>query len=187
MALTESKMLPLGTQAPNFFLPDTVSGNLVEFKNITQKASASVVLFWCNHCPYVLHLQAEVVRCAREYSALGVVFVAISSNDIAKYPDDAPDKMKLHAQRYRYPFPYLFDETQAVAHAYDAACTPDFYVFGANHRLVYRGRFDDSRPKNNTPATGADLRQALDAVLNNSPMAAVQYPSLGCGIKWKTP
>lgn len=184
MALTESNMLPLGTIAPNFILPDTVSGKLVALSG-TQNASATVIMFLCNHCPYVVHINEELVRLSKEYIQKGVRFIGISSNDVATYPDDAPDKMREQALRLGYPFPYLYDESQAVAHAYDAACTPDFYVFDSNMRLVYRGRLDDSRPKTDTPLTGRDLRSALDALLAGQPVSGKQYPSMGCNIKWK--
>ena len=184
MALTESNMLPLGTAAPEFTLPDTISGNIVSLKDIpTDKGS--VVMFLCNHCPYVIHVNEEIVKVAKDYQAKGVGFVAISSNDVVNYPADSPDKMKTHAKEVGYPFPYLYDESQDVAKAYDAACTPDFYVFDRDQKLVYRGRLDDSRPQSGTPLTGRDLRAALDAVLAGEDVSAIQYPSAGCNIKWK--
>ncbi len=185
MAYTESTMLPLGTKAPDFTLPDTVSGKMVSLKELSKGKKATVVMFLCNHCPYVIHVNPEIVRLANDYIPKGVAFVGISSNDVEQYPDDAPDKMKEVAQRLGYPFPYLYDETQEVAKAYDAACTPDFYVFDENLQLVYRGRLDDSRPGNGKPLTGKDLRRALDAVLAGQPVDPVQYPSGGCNIKWK--
>jgi len=177
-------MLELGTQAPDFTLPDTVSG---EEKSFSELASdkATVVMFICNHCPYVIHVNPEIVRLANDYQAKGVSFIAISSNDAEKYPQDGPDKMKEQAEKLGYPFPYLFDETQEVAKAYDAACTPDFYVFDGDQKLVYRGRLDGSKPGNDAPLTGEDLRAALDAVLAGKPAPEKQYPSGGCGIKWK--
>lgn len=184
MALTESNMLPLGTKAPNFILPDTVSGKLVSLAAIASP-KATVVMFLCNHCPYVIHVNEEIVRIANEYSAKGIQFVAISSNDVVAYPADAPDKMKEHALQVGYSFPYLYDESQAIANAYDAACTPDFYIFNGDLRLVYRGRLDDSRPTNGIALTGRDLRAALDAQLAGTPIATKQYPSAGCNIKWK--
>jgi peroxiredoxin len=185
MAYTESTMLPLGTQAPAFSLPDTISGAVVSLQELAAE-EATVVMFLCNHCPYVLHVNAEVVRLAREYQARGVSFVAISSNDAEAYPEDAPAKMTEHAKAVGYPFPYLYDATQEVARAYDAACTPDFYVFDADLKLVYRGQLDDSRPRrNDLPVTGTDLRAALDAVLAGTPVAERQRPSGGCNIKWK--
>jgi thiol-disulfide isomerase/thioredoxin len=185
MAYTESNMLPLGTAAPEFKLPDTVSGKTLALKDITGD-KATVIIFSCNHCPYVIHVNPEIVRVANDYLPKGVGFVAISANDVEKYPADAPDKMKVLAQTVGYPFPYLYDETQEVARAYDAACTPDFYVFDKEMRLAYRGRLDDSRPNSGTPLTGRDLRAALDAVLAGDQPVAKQYPSAGCNIKWKS-
>jgi thiol-disulfide isomerase/thioredoxin len=184
MALTESKMLPLGTEAPDFILPDTVSGR--EFHLYADAGGqALVVMFLCNHCPYVVHVNPELVRLSREYAAKGVSFVGISSNDAEKYPADAPDKMREHALAQGYAFPYLYDESQDVARQYDAACTPDFYVFDRDRRLVYRGRLDGSRPGNDVPLSGEDLRSALDAVLAGGVVSERQYPSAGCNIKWK--
>jgi thiol-disulfide isomerase/thioredoxin len=184
MALTESNMLPLGTVAPDFTLPDTVSG-----KDVDLFAAAGegvfVVMFICNHCPYVVHVNPELVRLARDYEPKGVRFFAISSNDIEKYPADAPDKMREHALSEGYSFPYLYDADQEVARAYDAACTPDFYVFDKGRRLVYRGRLDGSRPGNDIPLSGADLRTAIDAALAGEPPIDKQYPSAGCNIKWR--
>ena len=184
MAFTESNMLPLGTSAPDFSLPDTVSGKTRSLNDIAGSA-ATVVIFSCNHCPYVIHVNPEIVRLANDYLPQGVGFVAISANDAEKYPADAPEKMRELAQAVGYPFPYLYDETQLVARSYDAACTPDFYVFDKNMRLAYRGRLDDSRPNSGTPLTGRDLRAALDAVLAGAEPVAKQYPSAGCNIKWK--
>ncbi|MCB9282543.1 MAG: thioredoxin family protein [Lewinellaceae bacterium] len=184
MAFTESTMLDLGTKAPDFSLPDTVSGRTVSLKDV-KTDKGLVVIFLCNHCPYVIHVNPEIVRLSKEYLAKGIGFVGISSNDAEKYPEDAPEKMKEVAQKLGYPFPYLYDESQEVARVYDAACTPDFYVFDKDLVLVYRGRLDDSRPKNDNPLTGKDLRAALDAVLAGQPVSEVQYPSGGCNIKWK--
>jgi len=184
MAFTESNMLPIGTVAPDFSLPDTVSGKTVSLGDVATD-KAIVVMFLCNHCPYVIHVNAEIVRVANDYLKKGVGFVAISSNDAVHYPDDAPDKMKIVAEREGYNFPYLYDETQEVARAYDAACTPDFYVFDENQKLAYRGRLDDSRPRSGTPLTGKDLRAALDTVLDGHQPDERQYPSAGCNIKWK--
>lgn len=184
MSYTESNMLPLGSEAPPFALPDTVSGNMIKLKDIASD-KATVVMFICNHCPYVIHVNDEIVRLANDYIAKGVAFVAISSNDVINYPEDGPAKMKEVAEKLKYPFPYLYDESQNVARAYEAACTPDFYVFDKELKLVYRGRLDDSRPKSGTPLTGKDLRSALDAVLEGQPVVAKQYPSGGCNIKWK--
>jgi len=184
MAFTESTMLALGTVAPDFKLPDTVSGKQIAFNDITGE-KGTVVMFICNHCPYVKHVNEEIVRVANDYKNKGIGFVAISSNDVENYPDDGPDKMKEVAEEEGYPFPYLYDESQAVAKAYDAACTPDFYLFDGENKLVYRGRLDDSRPKSGTPLTGKDLRAAIDAVLAGEAIPEPQYPSAGCNIKWK--
>ena len=185
MAYTESNMLPLGTRAPGFSLPDTVSGKIVSLPEVAEGKQATVVLFICNHCPYVIHVNPEIVRLANDYLPKDVGFVAISSNDVEKYPADAPALMRETALQNGYPFPYLYDETQQVARDFDAACTPDFYVFDENLRLAYRGRLDDSRPKTDTPLTWRDLRAALDAVLAGEPVNPKQYPSAGCNIKWK--
>lgn len=185
MAYTESNMLPLGTKAPDFTLPDTVSGRVLSLNELAS-SRATVIMFLCNHCPYVLHVNPEIVRLVQEYQPLGVSFIGISSNDAAAYPEDAPDKMSEHARTVGYTFPYLYDESQAVARAYDAACTPDFYIFDKDLRLAYRGQLDPSRPKRNPiPPTGEDLRAALDAVLAGRPLDPVQRPSGGCNIKWK--
>lgn len=178
-------MIPLGTKAPDFELPDMLSGKTLRLSDMAS-ARATVVMFLCNHCPYVLYVNPEIVRIAAKYHPLGVSFIGISSNDAAAYPEDAPDKMKDHAREVGYTFPYLYDESQDVARAYDAACTPDFYVFDGNLKLVYRGQLDASRPKRNPiPSTGEDLRAALDAVLAGRPVEGIQRPSGGCNIKWK--
>lgn len=184
MSYTESNMLPLGSEAPPFVLPDTISGKMISLKEIASD-KATVVMFICNHCPYVIHVNDEIVRIANEYIPAGVSFVAISSNDASKYPDDGPARMKEVAEKLKYPFPYLYDESQNIARAYDAACTPDFYVFDRELKLVYRGRLDDSKPGNGKPLTGIDLRAAIGAVLSGQPVAEKQYPSGGCNIKWK--
>ncbi len=184
MAFTESNMLPIGTAAPNFTLPDTVSGKTMGLNDLAGE-KATVVMFICNHCPYVIHVNPEIVRVANDYSDKGVGFVGISSNDVVNYPADAPDKMKILAGTVGYPFPYLYDETQEVARAYDAACTPDFYVFDKDLKLAYRGRIDDSRPNSGKPLTGSDIRAALDALLEGREVVERQYPSAGCNIKWK--
>jgi len=178
-----SNMLPLGTQAPHFALPDT-DGRIVSLDDFSG-APALLVMFICNHCPYVKHVRAELARIGHDYGARGVGIVAISSNDPEQYPEDSPEMMKREKEEAGYPFPYLFDGTQEVARAYDAACTPDLYVFDRHRRLVYRGQLDDSRPSNDRPVTGADLRAALDAVLEGRPVPEVQRPSLGCSIKWR--
>lgn len=183
MAATPSTMLPLQTPAPCFSLPDAVSGRPVSPADY--RARPLLVMFLCNHCPFVKHIRAELARVGRDYAPRGVGIVAISSNDIDKHPDDSPDLMKAEATQAGYTFPYLFDETQEVAKAYHAACTPDFFLFDAGHRLVYRGQLDDSRPSNAKPVTGRDLRAALDAVLAGEPVASAQLPSIGCNIKWK--
>lgn len=184
MSLTESNMLKLGTKAPDFTLPDTVSGNEVSLADVSSDV-ATVIMFICNHCPYVIHVNKGVVELAKHYQELGVGFVAISSNDVENYPDDSPKKMKTHAKKNGYPFPYLYDESQEVAKAYDAACTPDFYVFNPEMELVYRGQIDGSRPGSGIPVTGEDLRAALDAVMMGRPVSTKQRPSAGCNIKWK--
>ncbi len=185
MAYTESNMLPLGTAAPDFELSNPATEEKAGLKDMVG-TKATVVMFLCNHCPYVLYVNPEIVRIVQEYQSKGVAFVGINSNDAETHPEDAPDKMVAHAQAVGYTFPYLYDETQDVARAYDAACTPDFYVFDQNVRLVYRGQLDASRPKRNPiPSTGEDLRAALDAVLDNQPVVEQQRPSGGCNIKWK--
>jgi len=183
MALTPSTMLPIGTKAPNFHLKDVLSDQYYSFDDL-KSDRATVIMFICNHCPFVIHVNAELVRLANEYKNKGVSFIAISSNDAASYPEDAPDKMKIVAKVLRYPFPYLYDKQQEVAKAYDAACTPDFYVFDGSGLLTYRGRLDDSRPGNGVPVTGEDLRAGIDATLSGSSYGA-QHPSMGCNIKWK--
>lgn len=177
-------MLSLGTKAPDFTLPDTVSGKNMSLMDIASDR-ATVVMFICNHCPYVIHVNEEIVRLAKDYQPMGVRFVAISSNDVENYPADSPDKMKELAAEVGYTFPYLYDESQDVAKAYDAACTPDFYVFNKDMILVYRGRLCPSRPNSGVPVTGEDLRAAIDNVLVNRPVNPVQFPSAGCNIKWK--
>ncbi|MGA2966681.1 MAG: thioredoxin family protein [Terriglobales bacterium] len=185
MAETPSTMLPLGTSAPNFSLPDP-SGKLVSLDDADFKhAPALLVAFFCNHCPFVKHVQKQFAALAKEYQARGVGVVAISSNDVENYPEDRPEKMAEESKQAGYTFPYLYDESQQVAKAYRAACTPDLYLFDRDHRLVYRGQFDDSRPGNGRPVTGADLRTALDAVLAGHAVPANQRPSIGCNIKWK--
>ena len=176
-------MLSLGAKAPDFALPDT-EGRVVRLSDF-DGAPALLVIFMCNHCPYVKHIADELARFAREYQAKGVAIVGINSNDVANYPDDSPEKMREEVKLRGYTFPYLYDETQEVAKAYRAACTPDFFLFDKEHRLVYRGQFDDSRPSNGVPVTGKDLRAALDAVLSGKPVPPDQKPSLGCNIKWK--
>lgn len=183
MSLKESNMLPLGTEAPDFALLDTVSGKEVRLDSL-QSDKATVIMFTCNHCPYVLHINEELVKMSTEYMAKGVSFVAISSNDVVNYPQDSPEKMKALAAEVGYPFPYLYDGTQVVAKAYDAACTPDFYVFDGDLKLRYRGRLCASRPNTDVAVTGEDLRAAIDAIVEGKPATEKQYPSAGCNIKW---
>jgi peroxiredoxin len=182
MAAT-STMLELGTPAPHFALPDT-EGNPVSLAD-ARGAKALLVMFICNHCPFVKHLRPALARLAEEYAPRGVAVVGINANDAERYPADGPEAMRREKAEAGYPFPYLYDETQEVAKAYRAACTPDFFLFDAGHRLVYRGQFDDSRPSNGVPVTGRDLRAALDAVLEGRAVPAEQKPSLGCNIKWR--
>jgi peroxiredoxin len=183
VAATTSTMTELGAPAPPFTLPDT-TGAMVSLSKFTA-AKAVLVMFICNHCPFVKHIRDELARLGRDYQAAGAAVVAISSNDAVQYPDDSPAKMAAEARAAGYTFPYLYDETQEVAKSYGAACTPDFFLYDARRRLVYRGQLDDSRPKNGLPVTGRDLRAALDAVLAGRPVPAEQKPSIGCNIKWK--
>ncbi len=185
MALTPSSMLALGTIAPDFNLPDTISGKDIQLKEVQGKI-ARVVMFICNHCPYVVHVREEIVRIAKDYQGKGVGFVAISSNDAIKYPDDSPDKMRELALQLDFPFPYLYDESQDIARSYKAECTPDLYVFDSQLKLVYRGQLDDARPGNTNPVTGKDLRQALDDVIAQRTVNPDQKPATGCNIKWKS-
>ncbi len=184
MSLTPSNMLPLETTAPDFQLLEPKTGQMRSLEELASD-KATVIMFICNHCPYVIHVLPELRRLTEEYSRKGVSFVAINANDIEHYPDDAPDKMVELLEEWHLNIPYLYDETQAVAKAYDAACTPDFYVFDKDLKLAYRGRLDDARPGNDAPLTGEDLRAALDAVLEGKPVSIAQIPSMGCNIKWK--
>ncbi|MDB5032912.1 MAG: Thioredoxin [Chlorobi bacterium] len=177
-------MLQLGTVAPAFTLPDTVSGTTVTLEDLKSDI-ATVVMFICNHCPFVIHVREELARLAADYRARGIAFIAINANDAGKYPQDSPERMKEEAERNGYTFPYLYDESQDVARAYQAACTPDFYIFDRDLRLAYRGQLDDSRPSNGVPVTGCDIRTALDAILAGGDVSADQKPSIGCNIKWK--
>ena len=183
MVMTPSTMLPIGTRAPAFRLPDTAGGEVAldDFRD----APGLLVAFICNHCPFVKHIRGELARFGREYGERGLAIVAINSNDVASYPDDHPDRMAEEVRAVGYPFPYLFDDSQEVAKAYRAACTPDFFLFDGEQRLGYRGQFDDSRPGNDVPVTGVDLRAAADAVLWGRPVPQEQTPSIGCNIKWK--
>jgi peroxiredoxin len=184
MSLTPSNMMPLGTKAPDFNLVNPLTSKKVSLENSRGK-KGTLVMFICNHCPFVIHVNKEIVNVANDYRMKDFGFVAISSNDIKNYPEDSPEKMVISAKNNEYPFPYLYDESQEVAKAYDAACTPDFYLFDNELTLVYRGQLDNSRPGNNIQSTGRDLREALDNILNNSPQAKNQKPSVGCNIKWK--
>jgi peroxiredoxin len=181
--MTASTMLELGTKAPDFHLPDT-EGNLVSLSDFDD-APVLLVVFMCNHCPFVRHILDHLLELAKEYQAKGVAVVGINSNDVESYPDDRPEMMAKIAREKGFPFPYLYDETQEVAKSYRAACTPDFFLFDGQRRLAYRGQMDDSRPGNHEPITGADLRAALEAVLAGRPVPERQRPSMGCNIKWK--
>lgn len=184
MAQTASTMLALGTKAPDFKLMDTITDENLTLEDC-KGLKATVILFICNHCPFVKHVNAELVRLSKDYVPKGINMIAISSNDVDKYPNDSPEKMKETADNEGYIFPYLYDASQQVAKAYNAACTPDFYVFDENLLLVYRGQLDDSRPGNNQPINGKDIRNALNALLNKQPVNPDQKPSIGCNIKWK--
>lgn len=184
MARTASNPFSNGTLAPDFSLPDTVSGETLSLHQLKGE-QGTVVFFICNHCPFVIHVNEALVKLANEYIKKGIGFIAISSNDVENYPQDAPHLMKEVAAKQQYPFSYLYDETQEVAKAYDAACTPDFYVFDHALKATYHGQMDDSRPGNGIPVTGSDLRQALDLVLESKPPLETQKPSIGCNIKWK--
>jgi thiol-disulfide isomerase/thioredoxin len=184
MARTESAMLALGTAAPNFALEDVVTKHELNTEN-ARGPKGLLVMFICRHCPFVKHLEKSLAQLGRDYDGKGVGIVAISSNDAANYPDDAPDSLAQQAKQIGFNFPYLYDETQEVARAYDATCTPDFFLFDNGLKLVYRGQFDASRPGNEIPVTGKDLRAALDAVIAGKPVNSDQRPSIGCNIKWK--
>jgi peroxiredoxin len=184
MARTPSVMTPLGKKAPDFTLPDTISGNTLSLQALKGN-TATVIMFICNHCPFVKHVNAQLVQLGNDYKNKGIGFIAISSNDVAGYPQDGPEQMKLLASPLQYPFPSLYDQSQSVAKAYEAACTPDFFIFDADLSLVYRGQLDDSRPGNDKPVTGADIRNALDHLIAGKPVPADQKPSIGCNIKWR--
>lgn len=183
MAATESVMVPLGSIAPDFKLLNTITNKMTSLQELKSDA-ATVILFICNHCPFVHHINEALAELANSYQALGVSFIAISSNDVINYPDDAPELMPVFAKENGYTFPYLYDEDQSVAKAYDAACTPDIYVYDGDLKLAYRGRFDETRPKMGV-ATGKDLAAALDDILAKGKTTIPQIPSIGCGIKWK--
>jgi peroxiredoxin len=184
MAIESLDSIPLGTPASEFSLPDVVTGETVSLSALPE-SRALLIMFICRHCPYVVHVREEILRIAHHYQPKGVRFIAICSNDSAAYPDDAPDKLREMAVTHNFPFPLLHDETQAVARAYDAQCTPDFFLFDSKRRLNYHGRLDDSTPSNGVPLTGREMRRALDAVLGGLDAPAVQKPSIGCSIKWK--
>ena len=184
MAKTNSYMLPLGTEAPNFILPDTVSGEDISLSNI-KGTKGTLIIFMCNHCPYVLHLLDKIIEISTEIKEVGINTVGISSNDVVNYPEDHPKLMKKLAEDRDFSFPYLYDETQSAAISYEAACTPDFYLFDTDLKLVYRGKFDDARPKNEEPITGKDLMIAAKNLIKGIPQNRDQTPSLGCNIKWK--
>lgn len=185
MSLTQSTMLTLGTVAPNFHIKDVVTDTYYSLDDLASE-KATVMMFICNHCPFVIHVNQGLVQLANDYKSKGVAFIAISSNDVANYPEDAPDKMKIVAKVLKFPYPYLYDKHQEVAKAYDAACTPDFYIFDGDRKLAYRGRLDDSRPGNGLPVTGKDMRSALDQILDGQAISETQIPSAGCNIKWKS-
>jgi peroxiredoxin len=180
----ESQMLPLGTEAPDFALPDVVTGETVKLADVSD-ADALLVMFICRHCPYVRHVRDGIAALAHDYAESGLAIVGISPNDPNEYPEDAPESLAQDAREAGYTFPYLFDETQEVAKAYHAACTPDFFLFDRERRLVYRGQLDDSRPRNDVPVTGRDLRAAIDATLAGRAVSGDQVPSVGCSIKWR--
>ncbi|MGA2194935.1 MAG: thioredoxin family protein [Bryobacteraceae bacterium] len=184
MAAVESTMLALGTSAPAFSLPDAVSGKTITLDTLAG-GKGLLVMFLCPHCPYVKHVQAGLAKLLQEYAGSGLRMVAISSNDVAQYPEDSPDGLRAQAAELGFAFPYCYDESQAAAAAYRAACTPDFFLFDAGRKLAYRGQMDSSRPKNDVPVTGSDLRAAIDAVLAGRAVSAAQRPSIGCNIKWK--
>ena len=182
MVLTPSQMIDLGSTAPDFSLPDT-SGNTVSRSDFAGKPL--LVMFICNHCPFVIHLRDDLAKTCKEYEAKGVAVVGISANDVAKHPDDGPEKMAEEVKKIGYTFPFLYDESQEVAKAYRAACTPDFFLYDTNHKLAYRGQYDDSRPESDTPVTGSDIRVAMDAVLAGNAPLSDQKNSIGCNIKWR--
>ncbi|KKP38006.1 MAG: Antioxidant, AhpC/TSA family [Candidatus Peregrinibacteria bacterium GW2011_GWA2_33_10] len=184
MVLTPSTMVTLGSKAPEFQLKDVVSGKFFSLSELKSE-TGTVIMFICNHCPYVKHVQEEIVNLANDFKNKNISFIAISSNDIETYPEDGPEKMKETALEKKYPFPYLFDETQNTAKAYNAACTPDFFIYDKELKLIYRGQLDDSRPENNKPITGNDVREALNNVINGNLINPNQKPSMGCNIKWK--
>ena len=184
MAAITTAQISLDFKAPDFRLTDTLSDKELSLEEL-KSDKATVIMFICNHCPYVKHVQEQLVKLANDYMGKGVAFIAINSNDAVNYPEDAPDKMKETGERFNFPFPYLYDETQDIARAYDAACTPDYNIFDGEMKCVYRGQLDDSRPGNDVPVTGSDIRAALDALLEGKAVNEEQKPSIGCSIKWK--
>lgn len=184
MALAESTMMPLGTKAPDFQLRDTVSGETITLNKFANQ-KALLVIFMCYHCPFVQHVKEEIARIDKDYAGKGLGIVAISANDVETHPDDAPENLKAMAQELGFNFPFCYDETQEIAKAYTAACTPDFFLFDADRKLAYRGQLDDSRPNSDAPVNGKDLRAAIDAVLAGKGVGSDQKPSIGCNIKWK--
>jgi thiol-disulfide isomerase/thioredoxin len=184
MARIPSNMIPLLSKAPAFELPDTVSGKPLSLKDL-KGFEGTVIMFICNHCPFVIHVNPQIVSLANDYTPKGISFIAISSNDVENFPQDSPELMKKTAEENNYPFPYLYDESQEVAKSYHAACTPDFFIYNKNDELVYRGQLDDSRPGNGKPLTGKDIRNALDCLLSSTEIDSNQIPSIGCNIKWK--
>jgi len=184
MASVETSSISLGFSAPDFNLFNTLSGDMLSLDDVKSEI-ATVVMFICNHCPYVIHVREELVKLANEYIPKGISFIAISSNDVKNYPQDSPEKMKEIGKQLKFPFPYLYDETQDIARAYFAECTPDYSIFGQDLKCVYRGQLDGSRPNNGIPVTGVDIRNTLDFILAAEPVPKNQVPSLGCSIKWK--
>lgn len=184
MSLVESIPFSKGKQAPEFTLPDTISGRNLSLSELKGK-KGTVIMFICNHCPFVIHVNRELVKLANDYINRGVSFIAISSNDAKFYPQDGPERMKTHALSLNYPFPYLYDESQDIAHQYDAVCTPDFYVFDSDLKSAYHGQFDDSRPGNGIPTTGTSIRNVLEDLLDGNAYNIIEKPSIGCSIKWK--
>lgn len=184
MARVPSMMIPLNSRAPEFILPEVVKESTISLQQIRGK-TATVIVFICNHCPFVKHINPQLIQLAHDYVNKGVQVIAISSNDVRQYPEDGPQNMKNVAEQLKYPFPYLYDETQKVAKAYNAACTPDFFVYDPNLLLTYRGQLDDSRPGNEIPLSGKDIRAALDSMIKGDPVNAIQKPGIGCSIKWK--
>lgn len=184
MATEATNSTPLGSPLPDFSLPDVVSGKTVSSAGLPP-SKALLVMFICRHCPYVVHVRGEILRLAEEYQPKGAAFVAISANDAAKYPDDAPERLREMAVEHKFPFPMLYDESQETARSFDAQCTPDFFLYDAERKLAYRGRLDESTPGNGKPVTGAEMRAALDAVIAGQPASLVQKPNLGCSIKWR--